>query len=324
MRAVRCHQFGEPSALVLEEVEPPALTAGKIRIEVIAASICFFDLLCMRGRAQLGFPFPYVPGAEVAGKILEIAPDVTGFEVGQRVMAMTGGQGGYCEETVVPANRTYPIPESMSFEVAASFPNTYFTAHSSLFFRGKLQRGETLLVLGAAGGVGLAVVEIGAAHGAHVIAAASTQEKLEIVAAHGARDLVNYTTEDMRARVKAITGGKGVSIAVDPVGGDLFAVTLRCLAELGRVVLVGFTSGVHQRIPAEYLLVKALTVLGDCGEHLQSPDTQAASFRDIITLYELGRLKPHVSHVLPLTDYREAIRIVDQREATGKLVLSTA
>ncbi len=324
MRAILCKEWGGPEKLVLEEVPAPPLREGAVRIGVRAAGLNFMDTLLIAGQYQVKPPLPFTPGAEVAGVITEVGSGVNGFKAGDRVMAMTDN-GGYAEEVVAGASRVFPIPDKMDFIAAAGFPITYGTSHVALDYRAHLKAGEWLLVLGAAGGVGVTAVEIGKAMGAKVIAAASGPEKLAVAQQHGADHLIDYSREDIRERVKAITGGRGADVIYDPVGGDTFDASLRCVAWEGRVIIIGFASGRIPQIPANIALVKNIDIIGFFWGSYQAhkPEVPRESFKQLFRLFEEGKLKPHVSESLDLKEAARALELLKQRKATGKVVLTT-
>ncbi len=322
MQAILCQQWGPPEALRLEDIAPPALSPTGVRIRVAAAGINFADLLLIAGKYQEKPAFPFTPGLEIAGTIMECGKAVQAFSKGQRVMAVVG-HGGFAEEAVAEATAVFPIPDQMPFPIAAGFPVAYGTSHGALAWRAALQPGETLLVHGAAGGVGLTAVEIGKAMGARVIATASTAAKLELAVAHGADDGINSRTEDIRTRVKELTDGRGVDVVYDPVGGAIFDASLRVTAWGGRILVIGFASGDVPQIPANVLLVKNVTVHGHVwGSYVtHTPARVQDSFKTLLRWWEEDRLKPHVSKTLPLEAAGEALNLLKTRQATGKVVL---
>lgn len=324
MRAVVCNALGEPETLSIETLPSPSLGAGQIRIHTHAAGVNFADGLMVGGTYQEKPPLPFTPGFEVAGVVAEVAGDVTGFAVGDRVIGLTG-VGGYADEAVVDAGAVYKIPDMMSFEAAAGFPIAYGTSHGALDWRADLKAGETLLVLGAAGGVGLTAVEIGHAMGATVIAAASSPEKLAVAKSRGATHLIDTSSEDLRARVKDLTQGRGVDVVYDPVGGDLFDAALRSTAWEGRIVIIGFAGGKVPQIPANLLLVKNCSAIGFYwgSYRAKDPARVRASFETLLGWVATGKLRPHVSESFPLEDAAKAIRVLQSRKATGKVVLTT-
>jgi len=267
---------------------------------------------------------PFAPGLEAAGFITEISSDVQGFNVGDRVMANVE-YGAYAEEAIAKASDTYVIPASMTFVEAAGFPIVYGTSHIGLLHKLQLQPGETLLVHGAAGGVGLTAVEIGKALGARVIATAGGADKLAIAKKYGADELIDYRTEDIRERVKAMTDGRGVDCVYDPVGGSAFDASLRAIVQGGRILVVGFASGTVPQIPANILLVKNITVIGYYwGAHrILDPELVKGSFKELLGWFEEGKIKPHVSHVFPMEEVLDAHETLTGRKSTGKVVLTT-
>ena len=324
MKALLCHQFGPPEALTLADVPSPPLRAGQVRIAVRACGVNFPDVLMIQGLYQLKPPFPFSPGLEIAGDIIELAGDVTGVEVGDRVIA-TMMYGGFAEEVVVPAAAILPMQADMSYEHGAGFPLVYGTSHVALTHRAQLKAGETLLVLGAAGGVGLTAVELGKRLGARVIAAASTPKKLELARSYGADELINYNSEDLRVRLKELTGGKGVDVIYDPVGGDIFDQAVRRLAWEGRYLVIGFASGRIPSLPANIALLKNASIVGTFwGAYLQhAPGVIRASFTQLTELYAAGALKPHIHQVFTLDDAASALRQLIDRRAMGKVLLKT-
>src|SRR6185312_12550891 len=325
MRAVLCKEWGSPQKLAIDDVPAPPLRDGAVRIQVHAAGVNFADLLLIAGQYQEKPAFPFVPGAEAAGVITEVGAGVSRLKSGDRVMALTG-LGAFAEEAVVDASRVLPIPDSMSFPVAAGFPVAYGTSHGALEWRARLRPGEWLLVTGAAGGVGLTAVEIGKAMGARVIACAGSPEKLAIAQQHGADHLIEYSKEDIRERVKAITGGHGADVIYDPVGGDVFDAALRCIAWGGRIVIIGFAAGRVSQIPANIALVKNIDVIGFYWGSYQShkPELVLSSFGQLFRWFEEGKLHPHVSQQLPLEQASAALELLQQRKSTGKVVLLPA
>ncbi len=322
MRAVLCHAWGDVDDLRLEETAAPTLPEGSVRIAVQACGVNFADTLIIKGEYQEKPPFPFAPGMEVSGTVAEVAPGVEGFREGDRVLAMLEAGGGYAEEAVARASDVTRIPDAMDWATAAAFPVVYVTSHLALRHRARLEAGEVLLVHGASGGVGLTAVEVGKALGATVIATASSAEKLEVAREHGADHLVNYATEDIRERVLALTGG--ADVVYDPVGGDAFAASLRCINPGGRILVIGFASGAIPQIPANHLLVKDAAAMGlSLGQvRTHRPELVQESMRELLEWYAQGRLHPLVSQTLPLEDYARALRLLLDRRATGKVVLT--
>lgn len=325
MRAVLCKEFGGPERLVVADVPSTPIKEGTVRITVHAAAINFADLLLISGQYQEKPPFPFTPGMEAAGVVTEIGASVTALKTGDRVMALTG-TGSYAEEIVVDANRVYKIPDRMDFPSAAGFPVVYGTSHGAFDWRAQLQPGEWLLVHGAAGGVGLTAVEIGKVMGAKVIACAGSAEKLEIARQYGADHLIDYSREDIRERVKGITGGRGADVVYDPVGGDAFEASLRSIAWGGRIIIIGFTSGKIPQIPANIVLVKNIDIIGFYwGSHMaRKPELLRESYAKLLGWFEQGKLRPHVSAQFDLKDVAQAMNLLRERKSTGKVVLTTA
>ncbi len=325
MRAVLCNEWGGPEKLLLKDMPSPAIRDGAVRIAVRAAGINFADLLLISGQYQEKPAFPFTPGMEVAGIVTEVGAGVNNTKVGDRVMALIG-TGAYAEEVIAPADRVYRIPDAMDFPSAAGFPVAYGTSHGAFHWRAHLQPGEWVLVLGAAGGVGLTAVEIAKAMGAKVIAAAGSQEKLALAQQHGADHLIDYSREDIRERVKAITGGRGVDVVYDPVGGDAFDASLRSIAWGGRILIIGFAGGRIPQIPANILLVKNIDVIGFYWGSYQSrkPDLLRQGYAQLFRWFEEGKLKPHVSETFDLAHVAGALDSLRQRKSTGKVVLTTS
>lgn len=324
MRAAVCKVLGEPETLSIETLPSPPVGPGQVRIHTHAAGVNFADGLMVGGTYQEKPPLPFIPGFEIAGTIAEVGEGVTGLEVGDRVIGLVS-VGGYADEAVVEAANVYPIPDMMSFEAAAGFPIAYGTSHGALDWRADLKPGETLLVLGAAGGVGLTAVEIGHAMGAMVIAAASSPEKLAVAKSRGATHLIDTSTEDLRARVKDLAGARGVDVVYDPVGGDLFDAALRVTAWEGRMIIIGFAGGRVPQIPANLLLVKNVSAVGFYwgSYRAKDPARVRASFDTLLGWVADGKLKPHVSETFALEDAAKAIRVLQSRKATGKVVITT-
>ncbi|MDR3438688.1 NADPH:quinone oxidoreductase family protein [Telmatospirillum sp.] len=323
MRAVLCPSLGDEGGLQLADVPPPDMVDGGVRIAIVTAGVNFADGLLIAGRYQEKQEPPFIPGFEVAGRVSEIAPDVKDVEVGDRVMAVLGC-GGFAEQVVADARDVYRLPASMDMSTAAGFPIAYGTSHHSLTAKAHLRPGETLLVHGAAGGVGLTAVEIGCALGATVIASAGGGAKRDLALAHGAHFGIDYQSEDLRNRVKALTGGRGVDVVYDPVGGEAFGASLHCTAPEARLLVIGFASGVVPQIPANLLLVKNLSVIGYNWGAFRRLDPAALrqSFNTLLEWFDQGRLKPIVTETLPLANAAEAIAKLKHRQASGKLVLT--
>ena len=321
MRAVMCHAWGAVESLKVEEVAAPTPAADEVLIDVRATSVNYADSIMVAGKYQTRPPFPFSPGLETAGVVAACGAKVGRFKPGDRVMA-TLAWGGLAERAVAKEAETFAIPDGMSFEEAGAFPIAYISSDVAIRWQGRLEAGETLLVLGAAGGVGLTAVEIGKAMGARVIAGASTAEKLAVAQAHGADAVVNYATENLTERVMALTGDKGADVCFDPVGGELADAALSALGWGGRMLLVGFVGGVQQ-IAANRLLVKHRAALGSSLRYFRwhAPDKLQTSVDELLRWYGEGKLRPLVSDRLPLERSVEGIRRLTDRQAHGKLVV---
>ena len=322
MKAVVCRQFGPPETLALEELPSPVPGEGEVVVSVKAASVNFPDVLIIQNKYQFKPPLPFSPGSELAGVVKQVGAGVTGAKAGDRIIAFTT-YGAFAEEVKTEASRLLPLPAGMDFRTGASFLLTYSTSEHALRDRGELKAGETLLVLGAAGGVGLTAVEIGRAMGARVIAAASSAEKLAAARAHGAHESINYATEKLTERVMALTSEKGADVCFDPVGGELFDAALSSLGWGGRILLVGFVGGVPS-IPANRLLVKNRAALGSSLRYYRwhQPDKFRRSVDELLAWYGQGKLHPLVTHRLPLEESVEGIRLLTGRKAHGKIVVT--
>jgi NADPH2:quinone reductase len=321
MKAVLCKAYGPPESLVLEEVAPPPLREDGVRIAVHAAGVNFPDILIIQGKYQFKPEFPFSPGGEVSGRVVEVGAKVGHVRPGDRVMAgMT--YGGFAEEVVAPAGRVMKLPDWLDLTVAAGIGLTYGTSYYALKDRAELKPGETLLVHGAAGGVGLAAVELGKAMGARVIATAGGAAKLKAVAEHGADETIDYT-HGFRDRVRELTGGNGADVIYDPVGGDVFDQSLRCIAWGGRLLVVGFASGRIPEAPANLALLKGCSVVGVFwGSWIQrDPRPNAENFKQIFAWMKEGRLRPHISHRFPLARAADAINALIERKVIGKAIV---
>jgi len=321
MRAVICRAWGPVANLSVEDVPAPAPADDEVLIDVRATSVNYADSIMVAGKYQTRPPFPFSPGLETAGVVSRCGARATRFKPGDRVMA-TLAWGGLAEQAVAKEVEAFAIPHGMTFEEAGAFPIAYISSDVALRWQGRLEPGETLLVLGAAGGVGLTAVEIGKAMGARVIAGASTAEKLAVARAHGADDLVNYATEKLTERVMALTGDEGADVCFDPVGGELADAALSSLGWGGRMLLVGFVGGVQQ-IPANRLLVKNRAALGSSLRHYRfnEPDKLRRSVEALVGWYREGKLRPLISHRFPLERTAEAITLLTDRKAHGKIVV---
>ena len=323
MKAVVCKEFGPPESLRVEDLPSPRAGPGEAVISVKAASVNFPDVLIIQNKYQFKPPLPFSPGSELAGVVKEVGAGVTGFKPGDKVIAFTT-YGAFAEEVKTEAARLLPLPEGMDFVAGAAFLLTYGTSDHALRDRGALRAGETLLVLGAAGGVGLAAIEIGKALGARVIACASSEDKLAVCREHGADATINYAAEDLRERIQAITGKSGVDVVYDPVGGPYSEPAFRSLAWRGRLLVVGFAAGDIPRLPLNLALLKGAAIVGVFwGDFARrEPKLFAESIRQLGQWYREGKLRPHVSQTLPLEKAAEALKLMAARQVKGKLVLT--
>jgi NADPH2:quinone reductase len=318
--------------MAVEDVPPPPLGPGEVRVGVKATAIGFANLLVIEGKHQNTPSLPFTPGTETAGVVLEVADDVTRVTPGTRVAAGIPN-GGFAEQVVAKADNVFPIPDAMDYAAATQFPTIYGTGYGCLVWRANLQQGETLLVHGAAGGSGLAAVEIGKALGATVIATAGSLAKLEVASEHGADHLINYRDGGFRDEVLELTKGRGADVIYDPVGGDVFEESLRCIAPDGRIIPMGFASGGIPQIPANILLVKNITAVGLYWGYYMGWGRQPRHAGDIARLqagmqemfrwYEAGQIKPLTHATYDLADFAAGMDIVANREVVGKVVLAT-
>jgi NADPH2:quinone reductase len=322
MRAVRCHELIGPAGLRVDEVEAPVAGDGEILVDVRAAGVNFPDVLVTRGKYQFKGEPPFIPGGEIAGVVAAVGAGVTSFAPGDRVAA-TMLMGAFAERVVVPELAAARLPDAVGFEVGAATLLTYATTLHALEDRGRLRRGETLLVLGAAGGVGVAAIELGKALGATVIAAASTDEKVAFCRAHGADAGINYAREDLKERAKQLTHGGGVDVIYDPVGGAYAEPALRAIAWQGRYLVIGFASGEIPKIPLNLTLLKGCDIVGVFWGSfaMREPAKNRAHVTRILDLVADGTLKPHVDRVVPFARAAEALERLERREVLGKVVL---
>src|SRR5258705_11454440 len=324
MRAMLCHAWGPGENLKLGDAPAPVPADGELIIAVRAVVITYADAIMLAGNYQTKPSRPFSPGLEASAVVAACGDGVTRFSPGDRVMAILA-YGGMAEQALADEVETFAIPRGMDFDEDGAFPIAYISSHVALRWQGRLEPGETLLVLGAAGGVGLTAVEIGKAMGARVIAAASTAEKLAVARERGADEVVNYATEKLTDRVMALTDGKGTDVCFDPVGGELFDSALSSLGWGGRILLIGFVAGVPQ-IPANRLLVKHRAALGSSLRYFRwhAPDKLRRSVEELVRWYGEGKLRPLVTHRLPLERSVEAIRLLTDRKAHGKVVVVVA
>jgi NADPH2:quinone reductase len=322
MRAISVERWMEPGELQVSEIPEPATPAGALKVNVHAAGCNFFDILMVQGKYQVRPPFPFTPGAEVAGVVSEVGEGVEDFAVGDKVLG-SAGLGGFAEYSILSTGVAHRLPEGMSFEQGAAFPMVYPTSYAGLVFRGQLARGENLLVHAAAGGVGLAAVQIGKALGARVIATAGGADKLDVARSAGADDLIDYRNEDFVARVKELTDGKGADVIYDSVGGDVFDKSLKCIAWNGRLVVVGFAGGTIPEVRANRILLKNIAVTGLHWGAYQTnqPEKVQETFAALFALYREGRIDPVVFKTYPLEDLATALHDLASRNSYGKLII---
>lgn len=322
MRAIRCKTYGPPANLKLEEIDSLHAGPKEVVVQVKACGLNFPDTLIIQGLYQFKPELPFTPGSDIAGVVKEIGEGVKHLKVGDEVFGFVA-HGGLAEEVVVPANACFPKPSEMDCPVAASFMMAYGTSYHALMDRAKLVEGETLLVMGASGGVGLAAVELGKLMGAKVIAAASTQKKLELCKEYGADELINYTTQDLKSTVKELTEGKGVDVIYDPVGGDFSEQAFRGIAWNGRFLVVGFAAGSIPKIPLNLPLLKGASIVGVFwgGFAMKYPKDNMANTMTLMKWYAEGKLKPHIHKILPLEETKEALEEMMNRKVKGKMVV---
>jgi NADPH2:quinone reductase len=322
MKAVMCRSFGPPESLVVEEVAPLTAGPGQVVITVKACGVNFPDTLIIQGKYQFQPDMPFSPGGEVAGVVKEIGEGVTEVKPGDRVIAFLGW-GGFAEEVAAAAAQLIPIPDGMDFDTAAAFVMTYGTSLHALRDRAQLKAGETVLVLGAAGGVGIAAIELAKVMGAKVIAAASSDEKLAFCKANGADEVINYAKENLKDRIKALTGGNGADVIYDPVGGVYSEPALRSIAWNGRYLVVGFAAGDIPKIPLNLALLKGCSIVGvfyGAFVAREAPKNQE-NLRDLLAWFQQGNLKPNIHARYPLERTADALNDVLQRRVMGKVVL---
>jgi len=324
MRAILCKELGPANTLVIDDIPSPEPGKGQVKVRVKAAGLNFPDTLIIEGKYQIKPELPFSPGGEMAGEVLEVGEGVKNFKPGQRIMGLTG-YGAFAEEILVPENRLIPVPDGMDDHTAAAFSMVYGTSYHALKQRANIQPGETLLVLGASGGVGLAAVELGKAMGANVIACASSDEKLEVAREAGADDLINYADEDLKEALKK-RYPKGVDVIYDPVGDKFTEAALRNMAWNGRLLVVGFAAGDIPKIPANLALLKGCSIVGVFWGAFtqQEPKVNMQNIMELFQLFGQGKLKPRISQVFKFEEYEQALAALTSRTAKGKVVLDVA
>ena len=324
MRAILCKELGPPDKLVIEDVPSPQVSGDGVKVKVKAAGLNFPDTLIIEGKYQIKPELPFSPGGEMAGEIIEVGPDVKNLKPGMRVMGLTG-YGSFAEEMVIGESRVIPVPDGMKDETAAAFSMVYGTSYHALKQRANIQPGETLLVLGASGGVGLAAVELGKAMGAKVIAAASSDDKLQVAKEAGADDLINYTDEDLKEALKS-RYPQGIDVIYDPVGDRFTEPALRNMAWNGRFLIVGFAAGEIPKIPANLTLLKGCSVVGVFWGAFtaKEPKAHIQNVKELMQLFAEGKINPRVSEVFPFEQYEDALAALSSRRAKGKVVLKVS
>ncbi len=322
MKAIVCKQFGPPSSLSLEDVDSPKPNEKEVVVRVKACGVNFPDTLIVQGLYQFKPKLPFTPGSDIAGVVKEVGSKISHVKPGDEVFGFVM-HGGYAEEVVVPGNACFPKPPGMEFPVAASFMMAYGTSYHALKDRGQLKEGETLLVLGASGGVGLAAVELGKLMGATVIAAASSDEKLELCRQYGADMVINYTAENLKDRIKELTHGKGVDVVYDPVGGDYSEPAIRGMAWEGRYLVVGFAAGNIPKIPLNLALLKGCAIVGVFWGSfaMKTPEKNLQNTMQLMQWYGAGKLKPHIHKIYPLKSANDALEDIMNRKVRGKAVI---
>lgn len=324
MRAILCKELGPADKLVIEDVPSPQVSGDGVKVKVKAAGLNFPDTLIIEGKYQIKPELPFSPGGEMAGEIIEVGPDVKNLKAGMRVMGLTG-YGSFAEEMVISESRVIPVPDGMKDETAAAFSMVYGTSYHALKQRANIQPGETLLVLGASGGVGLAAVELGKAMGAKVIAAASSDDKLQVAKEAGADDLINYTDEDLKEALKS-RYPQGIDVIYDPVGDRFTEPALRNMAWNGRFLIVGFAAGEIPKIPANLTLLKGCSVVGVFWGAFtaKEPKEHIQNVKELMQLFAEGKINPRVSEVFPFEQYEDALAALSSRRAKGKVVLKVS
>ena len=322
MKAILCKAYGLPSSLVLEEIESPKPKEKEVLVSLKACGVNFPDTLIIQGLYQFKPPLPFTPGSDIAGIVKEVGSEVKHLKVGDEVFGFVP-YGGFAEEVIVPSNACFPKPPSMDFSTAASFLLAYGTSYHALKDRAQLKEGETLLVLGASGGVGLAAVELGKLMGAKVIAAASSDDKLALCKEYGAVETINYATEDLKNRIKELTDGKGVDVVYDPVGGHYSEVALRSMAWEGRFLVVGFAAGEIPKIPLNLTLLKGCSIVGVFWGSfaMKTPKKNMVNTMELMQWYSEGKLKPHIHGIYPLAETSKALEEMMNRLVKGKVVI---
>ena len=322
MKAIVCKAYGLPSSLVLEDIESPKPNEKEVSVSLKACGVNFPDTLIIQGLYQFKPELPFTPGSDIAGIVKAVGSEVKHLKVGDEVFGFVA-HGGFAEEVIVPSNACFPKPPNMDFSTAASFMMAYGTSYHALKDRAQIKAGETLLVLGASGGVGLAAVELGKLMGAKVIAAASSDDKLALCKEYGADETINYATEDLKKRLKELTDGKGVDVVYDPVGGHYSEDALRSTAWEGRFLVVGFAAGEIPKIALNLALLKGCAIVGVFwgGFAMKTPKKNMANTMELMQWYAEGKLKPHIHAIYPLAEAPKALEEMMNRQVKGKIVI---
>lgn len=322
MKAILCKEFGSPNLLILEEIPDPTPAPNQVLIAVEACGVNFPDALIIQNKYQFKPELPFSPGGEVAGKVIDLGTEVTNFQIGQSVLALCGW-GGFAEKVAVDANRVFALPTGLPSKIAATTLYTYGTSYHALKDRANLQPGETLLVLGAAGGVGLAAVELGKLMGAKVIAAASSEEKLALCQEKGADLTINYEMEDLKSRIKELTGGKGVDVVYDPVGGKYTESAVRSMAWKGRYLIVGFADGEIPQIPMNLPLLKGCSIIGVFWGQFSTLEAKVSfqNTQQLMAWIQEGKIRQHIGRSYSLEEAPEALQAILDRKMLGKGVV---
>jgi NADPH:quinone reductase len=322
MRTWQVREWCEPEGMAWTEVAPPEPAAGQVRVRNRAAALNFFDILQIQGKYQVKPPFPFTPGAEVAGEIDAVGEGVTAWRAGDRVLGFPGG-AGFAEQTIVDASKVFRIPQAMDWAQAAALPIVYHTSYYALRDRAELREGEWLLVHAGASGVGMSAIQLGRALGARVIATAGSPEKLEFARRQGAEHVLNYSDDQWAGQVQKITGDRGAGVIYDPVGGDVFDLSTKCIAPGGRLLVIGFASGRIPSIAANRILLKNMSVVGVFwGNHTKAyPNYLAETQAALEKLWDEGKIRPEVSSVWPLGELPTAMRELAERKVVGKAVV---
>ena len=323
MKAAICHAFGKPEVLAIEDWPQPEAREGEVIVRVRSAGVNYADLVVIAGQYQMKFEPPFVPGMEIAGEIASLGPGVSGWSVGDRVAGLIDG-GGYAEYVATPVKRLFRVPDGLGVDVAAGTFINYATAYGALHWRARVVKGETVLVLGGAGGVGLAAIALARQAGARVIGAASSAERCALMASLGAQDTIDYGSTSLRDRVAELTGKRGADIIIDPVGGDMGGLALRCIAWSGRIVTLGFPAGSVPSYPANILLVKNAAALGMFfGSYLQhAPDLVREAISSIQSALVDGSLPTYRIEAFAIDSLSDVLRDLQGRRFTGKAVVS--